>query len=153
MGNRAHIVFPDAQVAIYLHWNGGLESVVSFLDYLNEIGCADSQYGPARLCQIIGNFFGGTYSLGLTGAPDLERETLDTLDHGDNGVWIVGLHEGKWQVQRHYFSKYLTNDGKVNVLEEVTPERIEQARRHEYNRGGAMLAKIRDANQPHKAEV
>lgn len=86
MGNRAVIQFgkSDNAMGIYLHWNGGYESVKAFLDAAKHFHVSeDSQYTPARLCQIIGNFMGGTLSLGI----DI-RPNLDT-DNGDNGTFIV----------------------------------------------------------------
>lgn len=87
MGNRAVIAFrndPNA-VGIYLHWNGGRDSVQAFLDYAKEVGVrkGDESYAIARLCQIAGNALGGTLSLGLG--------ILSELDcaNGDNGVYIV----------------------------------------------------------------
>lgn len=51
-------------------------------------------YGFARLCQVIGNFFGGTLSVGIN--------TVDKLDcdNWDNGVYII---EGWKIVDRKHF--------------------------------------------------
>ncbi len=90
MGNRAVIQFglSEHAVGIYLHWNGGIESVRAFLDAARERKVSgDGCYQVARLAQIIGNFFGGTQSLGVA--------TVDRLDcdNGDNGTFIVvGWH-------------------------------------------------------------
>lgn len=87
MGNRAVITNSKRQIGIYLHWNGGPESICAFLTYAKAYGIrtpeGDSQYCFARLTQIIGNFFGGTCSVGID-----VYEHLDT-DNGDNGVYIV----------------------------------------------------------------
>ena len=90
MGNRAVITtkknFENNGVGIYLHWNGGYDSVSAFLKYCELKGyrspCKDC-YGWARLCQVIGNFFGGTTSIGI--------DTVDKLDcdNYDNGVYII----------------------------------------------------------------
>ena len=63
MGNRAVITTEDKQIGIYVHWNGGRESVETFLAYCDmknyrppETDC----YGWARMCQVIGNFFGNS---------------------------------------------------------------------------------------------
>ena len=68
MGNRATVFFTDdgkaIEAGIYLHWNGGAESVYTFLDYAKSKGVrTDAVYCMARMCQIIGNYFGGTLSL------------------------------------------------------------------------------------------
>jgi len=85
MGNRAIITtrrnYETNGAGIYLHWNGGRDSVEAFLAYARFKGVRDSEYGLARLLQYIGNWFGGNMSLGLVpakcGAGD------------DNGVYII----------------------------------------------------------------
>lgn len=95
MGNRAVITtrenFENNGVGVYLHWNGGRDSVEAFLEYCNLVGYrtpSDDCYGWARLCQVIGNFFGGTTSIGI--------DTVNRLDcdNYDNGVYII---DG-WQI-------------------------------------------------------
>ena len=91
MGNRAVIAFvaddgtqdKDLCLGIYLHWNGGRDSVEGFLEYAKKQGLRSGDYGVARLCQIIGNTFGGTLSLGV----DVVRN-LD-YDNFDNGLYWV----------------------------------------------------------------
>lgn len=84
MGNRAVIAFKGNDLGIYLHWNGGRESVQAFIDCAKHLNvrnpCRDS-YGITRLTQIIGNFFGGTLSLGIGKA--------DSLDDSDNGTFTI----------------------------------------------------------------
>jgi len=103
MGNRAVIAFqeenwrtvqPDS-LGIYLHWNGGPESVTAFLDAAKELGVrSENEYGAARLCQIIGNWFGGTLSIGIGTC-----RTMDT-DNGDNGTYVVDLKNYGWMIAR-----------------------------------------------------
>lgn len=90
MGNRAVITteknFENNGVGVYLHWNGGYDSVSAFLKYCEIKGYRTpdtDNYGWARLCQVIGNFFGGSTSLGI--------DTVDKLDcdNYDNGVYII----------------------------------------------------------------
>ncbi len=38
MGNRAVITTEDKQMGVYLHWNGGRDSVEAFLDYCDLQG-------------------------------------------------------------------------------------------------------------------
>jgi hypothetical protein len=71
MGNRAMITLEDATgaqhpVALYVHWNGGLESVLAFMEYTWDMfpcGRSDMFTFHARLCQVIGNFFPNGMSL------------------------------------------------------------------------------------------
>jgi len=97
MGNRAVIGFENQSTGIYLHWNGGEESVRAFLDCAKALGVRDpvrDSYGVARLVQIIGNFLGGSLSLGVG-----NLESLD-CDNYDNGLYMVGQD---WEiVERKY---------------------------------------------------
>lgn len=86
MGNRAVISTADKQIGVYLHWNGGRDSVEAFLTYCKLKGYRPPEqdnYGWARLCQVIGNFFGGTYSLGIDKFEKLHYDNLD------NGTYII----------------------------------------------------------------
>lgn len=98
MGNRAVITTQDKQIGVYLHWNGGRDSVEAFLLYCKLKGYRAPEndcYGWARLCQVIGNFFGGDLSVGID-----RYDKLDT-DNGDNGVYIIK----NWQiVGREFFN-------------------------------------------------
>lgn len=91
MGNRAVITTEAKDIGVYLHWNGGRDSVEAFLLYCKLKGyrCPENDcYGWARLCQVIGNFFGGEYSVGID-----RYDRLDT-DNGDNGTYIIK----DWQI-------------------------------------------------------
>lgn len=101
MGNRAVITtrynFENNGVGIYLHWCGDRDSVEAFLKYAKLRGFRSPDkdcYGWARLCQVIGNYFGGGLSIGI--------DTVDKLDtdNWDNGVYII---EGWDIIGREYF--------------------------------------------------
>jgi hypothetical protein len=86
MGNRAVITTEKEEIGVYLHWNGGRDSVEGFLAVCKQLEHRPPEedcYGWARLCQVIGNFFGGTTSLGID-----KLENLD-CDNGDNGMYII----------------------------------------------------------------
>ena len=98
MGNRAVITASKTRtkgVGIYLHWNGGEESVQAFLDVAKARGfrdpSSDESYGLARLCGLIHEFFGVDQDTSL-GIGTLEQ--LD-CDNYDNGVYVIGKD---WQV-------------------------------------------------------
>lgn len=98
MGNRAVITTRAKEIGVYLHWNGGRDSVEAFLEYCKLKGYRtpeEDDYGWARLCQVIGNFFGGTTSVGI-GLYD----NLDT-DNGDNGVYVIE----DWKIVDRLFFK------------------------------------------------
>jgi len=90
MGNRAIIStrkeYDNDTLGLYLHWNGGRDSVEGFLAYCDLCGHRSPEtdgYGYARLAQVIGNFFGGTLSVGIVSNP---RECASGCD---NGAYIV----------------------------------------------------------------
>jgi hypothetical protein len=125
MGNRAVITtrenFENNGIGIYLHWNGGRDSVEAFLKYCELKGYRTpntDNYGWARLCQVIGNFFGGSTSVGI----DVVNN-LDCNNH-DNGVYII---EGWEIVDREYFDgaeqmNYKLEDMLIDIDESMPKE-------------------------------
>ena len=86
MGNRAVITTRDKQIGIYLHWNGGRDTIEPLLKYCELKGYrppSQDCYGWARIAQVMGNFFGGSLSIGVD-----RYDRLDT-DNWDNGVYII----------------------------------------------------------------
>jgi len=89
MGNRCTITFEDDNqqqhpVMLYLHWNGGLESVLAFVSYTwdtFERGRGDVYTFQARFCQVVGNYFPN--GLSLYGHSLAEANPWIT----DNGHW------------------------------------------------------------------
>ena len=93
MGNRAVITASTKRtgaVGIYLHWNGGVESVLAFCHAARDRGfrdpASDDSYAMARLCGLIHEFFGVHESTSL-GIGCIEH--LDT-DNYDNGTYVIG---------------------------------------------------------------
>lgn len=145
MGNRAHVIFadPDPGPAVYLHWNGGPESVYRFLEETERrMGgrFGDASYTAARFAQVVGDFFDssdrGGLSVGVVNGPIRKRdqkwlspETLEPFDHGDNGVYVVvtGVHG---RTVRRFVSSY------GQGLRELSPEQVEaersEAETHDY---------------------
>jgi hypothetical protein len=97
-------------VGVYLHWNGGRDSVEAFLKYCDLKGYRSPDtdcYGWARLCQVIGNFFGGSTSIGIDTLWHLDR------DNGDNGVYIIK----DWKIEdRYYFDRQEQNEYDLNEM-------------------------------------
>lgn len=90
MGNRAVITTKDNYenngIGIYLHWNGGRDSVTAFLRYCELRGMrapSDDCYGWASLAGVISNFMGGCGSVGIDNVNRLD------CDNGDNGVYLI----------------------------------------------------------------
>jgi hypothetical protein len=97
MGNRAVITTKDKKIGMYLHWNGGRDSVEPMLKYCELQGYrspSNDCYGWARLAQVAANFFGGTLCVGI----DLYE---NLCGYCDNGVYII---DGWEIVGREYFS-------------------------------------------------
>lgn len=84
MGNRAILKAKgNDNKGVYLHWNGGRDSIEAFLKYCELRGFPgfEDSYGMARFVQVVSNFFGADgLSIGIT-------------DHvesaGDNGVYVI----------------------------------------------------------------
>lgn len=138
MGNRATIIFTDLTgleigPAIYLHWNGGPESIYAFLDELDRRRVrSDVDYSSARFIHVVGDYFdgadsAGSMSLGVTsGPPRIDEDSLERYDHCDNGIYVVQRQRGRSHVRR------FTRGG------ELTPEQVANeealARQHDYHR-------------------
>lgn len=126
MGNRAVITtkenFENNGVGVYLHWNGDRDSVEAFLTYCQFKGYREPEndcYGWARLCQVIGNYFGGSSSIGIDNITNLDA------DNYDNGTYLIE----NWKiVGRKYFhgkeqQKYTLESMMLYEIDEAQPER------------------------------
>ena len=110
MGNRAHVIFVDnsgaISPAVYLHWNGGPESVYAFLRILGERGGfgVDVSYMAARFAGIVAEFFGpeDCQSLGVVNGPkSITANWMSGFTMTDNGAYVVtsdGISQ--WSVDR-----------------------------------------------------
>lgn len=125
MGNRAVITtapYAETNIGIYLHWNGGRESIEGFLAAAKALGMrspgGDPTYAMARLVQIIGNFFGGSTAIGIGLCSELDT------DNGDNGTYVIG---GDWEIVGRLF---FDEDWPVNedTREAVKAEAIEKTK-------------------------
>ena len=92
MGNRALIVTEDdfkkgSGMSLYLHWNGGRDSVEAFLQYCKLRGFRSpdkDEYGWARLSQVVANFLGADgLSVGIGYCANIHN------DVGDNGTYVI----------------------------------------------------------------
>ena len=136
MGNRAVITTEQKDIGVYLHWNGGRDSVRPFLMYCKMKGYRSPEidnYGYARLCQVIGNFFGGETSLGV-----YRYENADT-DNGDNGTYIVE----DWKIVGRLHYKHFQEQSEYDPIEflididDAQPEKEKLGREviiHEYQK-------------------
>jgi hypothetical protein len=119
MGNRAVITASTDRttgVGIYVHWNGGYESVQAFLDVCRDRGyrdpTMDESYAMARLCGLICEFFGGAESVGIGPLRDLD------CDNYDNGVYVIGENWtviDRWGEGSTPIPKSMTRIGSANL--------------------------------------
>jgi hypothetical protein len=99
MGNRAVIAFDKSAhaPAIYVHWNGGPESVLAFLEVCKQrdyrTPASDKTYAFARLVGVMHEFFDGGLSLGVG-----QMQSLD-VDNDDNGAYLIG---GDWSIKERW---------------------------------------------------
>ncbi|MEA5020499.1 MAG: hypothetical protein RR842_04825 [Gordonibacter sp.] len=100
MGNRAIITTEDFSMSMYLHWQGGRDSVEPFLDYCRLRGFRSPEtdcYGWARLAQVVCNFMG---SEGLScGIAPYSRGQEPMSDNGDYVIrnWEIVERRCPWE--------------------------------------------------------
>ena len=133
MGNRAAIAFTDRddakpQTVVYMHWNGGPESVYAILDVMKEHkGFVHSaSYSTARFCHLACELVGHDgHSVGIDCycTPMSHANSAD-----DNGLYIVNITTG--DVTRYVTRGYGQKPHKLTVAETATEERM--ARKHRY---------------------
>lgn len=125
MGNRAVITmapFGLDNIGIYVHWNGGPESIAAFLGAAKRLDmrspAMDKEYAMARLTQVIANYFGGSTSIGIGKVRDLD------YDNGDNGTYLIG---GDWEMlDRKFFGEHGTiDDSKRQKIEDEVVHKTE----------------------------
>lgn len=118
MGNRAIIQtresYENEGIGIYLHWNGGYDSVSAFLKYCELKGYRapdKDSYGWARFCQVVGNYFGGGLSIGI------DNFSKDAGEWQDNGTYII---EG-WKIvdRKHYDYEEQSEYDLIEMLIEI----------------------------------
>ena len=88
MGNRAVITTNKnlEEIGIYLHWNGGRDSIEAFLAYCKLKGYRSPErdcYGWTCLAGVIFNYFSNGMSCGLCIAKNLD------CNNWDNGTYII----------------------------------------------------------------
>ena len=92
MGNRAVITFDSAHkasgIAIYVHWNGGRDSIEAFLKATRILMGAggrtgDTAYGKARFIQVVGLNFPGALSFGVGTLKEFGGWNCD------NGLYVI----------------------------------------------------------------
>lgn len=162
-GGRARTRREVLPFGLYLHWNGGPESVWAFLDVLSERMVSrgnDIGYASARLVEIVGRYFGGNLSVGLSGLSSAEvillsRRTGTVKDNaaidagispGDSGVYVVA-----WDGARNRYCIAAHFEGDRGEARWRTAEELEHqeacARAHAYwTASPSIVEQVRAAN-------
>lgn len=153
MGNRAHVIFhrpprspsfeAESGPPVYLHWNGGPESIYAFLDELKRRGVrTEVDYATARFVHVVADFMdhgskAHSLSLGVSSSPtpsEFTPEALAPFDHGDNGVYVV-VPDKKgdgWTVGRRFVPTYGSGLREMTRSEVAAEKRA--AYKHEYHK-------------------
>lgn len=116
MGNRAYVVFQgekenEFSPAVYLHWNGGPESIYAFMEEMDrrQIRGRDSlSYQTARFIQMVGEFLHSEFmtSLGVEDAPKSLEDLVSLAYCCDNGLYLVTrIRRPEKLVMRRFFGK------------------------------------------------
>ena len=92
MGNRALIIGKGSNVGIYLHWNGGRDSVEAFLRWaeLSKLPSLENR-GEIALAAVIANFFGNDGS--SISLETVDRANLEASAPWDSGIYVVEEHK------------------------------------------------------------
>lgn len=94
MGNRALITSVNKDLAVYLHWNGGRDSVERFCEYCSLRGFrppSRDNYGYARLAQVAANYLGAEgLSVGVQDYMPGDGEDMDNGTYVLDGWRIAG---------------------------------------------------------------
>ena len=127
MGNRAVITTNKNlnETGIYLHWNGGRDSVEAFLAYCDLKHYRkpeNDSYGYAMLINVITNYFGDGLSCDVGNCQHLD------CDNYDNGVYIIK----DWRIVGRLYSygEQYEYDfiAMINDIDAKQPERMQLTR-------------------------
>ena len=133
MGNRAVIVWTDEQGnytdnsnGVYIHWNGGRDSIEAFLAYCEMCGYESPTEDPAgfeRFAKVVSGFFGSSQTT-VEIAPISQLDT----DNYDNGMYvcrgwdIIGRKYLRGEEQLRYGFRdmlHTINSGQTDPLDEA----------------------------------
>ena len=127
MGNRAVIALDSCEknsIGIYLHWNGGRDSVEGFLLATKEImgdRLGDKAYGKARLIECITTFIDGNLSVGVDLIQNLDKNICisDKWTNWDNGIYLVDTGTMEIIKRFHYPYEEQKNHDPKDICETI----------------------------------
>lgn len=119
MGNRAVVKFKNdgEKHGVYLHWNGGPESILAFLQTMQDRKWTRMDYASARFVAVVGEFFdsSGDDSSGLS---------LGIVD--DSEGWASGADNGLYEVDHDGERFKVVQRGKPISIKELSDDDQEQ---------------------------
>jgi hypothetical protein len=122
MGNRAVITTADKKLGIYVHWNGGPESIIGFMKACKELKYRnpndDPSYGFARMSHAIATFFTGETSLGIGPLKNLD------VNNFDNGAYII---DKDWNISARYGKGSPSKGTPLPIYENLSQEDKDKA--------------------------
>ena len=110
MGNRAVVCFDKfkpTRIAIYLHWNGGRDSIEAFLKATRILmgdRLGDESYAQARFIQVIGTAMVGNLSFGIGTCKQYGKDQ-------DNGVYVIDSET--MTIKDRIFSDWYEEEGET----------------------------------------
>lgn len=148
MGNRAIVLPKGSTTGVYLHWNGGPDSVKAFLEYcklrrFRDFGGNNRDgYGLARFVQVVSNFFGGGLSIGIEENCEATESWASSLD---NGIYVVDGWEIVEHIGCHYPEGYDLGE-MLSLIDERQPE-SEQLGKEFLNANIVPISEVRLNNE------
>lgn len=147
MGNRALITLKpltkeNKVIAVYVHWNGGIESVKAICEVCKTRGFRtptdDPEYALARFIGVWHEFFGVTDSTSL-GVMFMDWDGVKGA-WLDNGVYTIGKN---WEVIEHFNIDAKSNK-KSDLGLEIPKDQLKryEAIKNEMIKFGEKVAKI-----------
>ena len=115
MGNRAVITestAPNAP-AIYLHWNGGMASVLGFLSAAHSLGALDHKTSKQRMDGLAELLAAHFFECGV--GRTVYRMPYGQADTADNGVYVIDKHGAIVGRLYHSFVEEIDKD-KTNAI-------------------------------------
>lgn len=121
MGNRAVISVNtnNESPSIYLHWNGGPESVLAFLSVAKELGVPDPATDEQGFIDGMYNLIDKRFFKGSSVYRQPIREA--DCDNRDNGHYVVGKD---FAIERRLHSLVHHADGQIKLVDHLDDNQL-----------------------------
>lgn len=127
MGNRAVIIQYGSDAAIYLHWNGGRDTIEPVLFYAKHFA---SKYAGFQKMRALDVFAFVCDCIGLN--PYITVKDRADCDNGDNGVYYIGKD---YKIQSRAFARnpeqhYHDFSGFLTAIDSCMPTKKQLGEEH-----------------------